>query len=141
MKCPKCHSEEKVKDGLVKEKQRYKCKQCAYRYTIELSNDIHPFYKRLALVLYIQGLRYRRIGRIMGVSNVTILNWIKNFEIKKDDLNPKGSMIKEIDIKEMHIYIDSNKTKNGCGSMLINFNEDGYDLYLAIEKPMSIEKS
>ena len=35
MNCPKCKSEKKVKDGIVKNKQRYKCKGCNYHFTVE----------------------------------------------------------------------------------------------------------
>ena len=141
MKCPKCKSQERVKDGFVKGKQRYKCQKCAYRYTVEFNTAVQPFCKRLALVLYIEGLGFRKIGRILGVSDVSVLNWIKAFGIKTGDRSDKGSMIKEVEIDEMHIYLDSNKTKNGCGSLLISWDEDGYNLYLATKRPINSEKN
>lgn len=140
MKCPKCKSQERVKDGFVKGKQWYKCKKCAYRYTIEFPTGIQPFYKRLALVLYIEGMGFRKIGRILGVSNVAVLNWIKAFGINSDNISSKGSIIKKLELEEMHIYFDSNKIKNGCGSLLINWDEDGYNLYLALKRPISDKK-
>ena len=60
--CPKCHSEDCTKDGIVKGKQRYKCKSCGYRHTVShrgISLDI----KRQALELYLEGLGFRSIGR------------------------------------------------------------------------------
>lgn len=140
MKCPKCKSEEKVKDGTVKGKQRYKCKRCAHRYTVEFKDGIQSFYKRLALVLYIEGMGFREISRILGVSNVTVLNWIKALGINSGNLSDKRSLIKEVRLEEMHIYLDSNKTKNACGSLLITWEEEEYNLYLAVEKPISSEK-
>ena len=140
MKCPKCKSEEKVKDGTVKGKQQYKCKGCAHRYTVELKDGIQPFYKRLALVLYIEGMGFREIGRILGVSNVTVLNWIKGLGINSGDLGDKRSLIKEVGLNEMHIFLDSNKTKNGCGSLLITWDKEEYNLYLAVERSISSEK-
>ena len=140
MKCPKCNSEEKVKDGIVKGKQRYKCQKCGYHYTVEVNSGIQPFYKRLALALYVGGLRFRKIGRIIGVSDVAVLNWIKAFGIKSGDLSDKGSMINEVGIDELHTYLDSNKTKNGCGSLLISWDDDGYNLYLATKRTINAEK-
>ncbi len=32
--CPKCQNSESRKDGIVREKQRYLCKSCGYRYTV-----------------------------------------------------------------------------------------------------------
>ena len=34
MKCPKCQSESRVKNGIVRNLQRYKCKDCRYNYTV-----------------------------------------------------------------------------------------------------------
>lgn len=140
MKCPKCKSEEKVKDGIVKGKQRYKCKKCAYRYTVEFYGGMVPFYKRLALLLFIEGIGFRKISRILGVSNVAVLNWIKAFGISSGNLSGKDAIIKELEIEEMHIYLDSNKMKNGCGSLLISWDENEYNLYLAIKRPISSKK-
>ena len=35
--------------------------------------------KKLALQLYLVGFGFRSIGRVLGVSNVTVLNWIRAF--------------------------------------------------------------
>ena len=34
MQCPKCKTEQYVKHGIVKGKQRYQCKSCKYTYTV-----------------------------------------------------------------------------------------------------------
>jgi len=64
MDCPKCQNHKSVKDGIVKGKQRYKCKSCNYRYTVELKSTAKPKNtKRQALELYLEGLGFRSIGR------------------------------------------------------------------------------
>ena len=35
MKCPKCKSENKVKNGIIKQVQGYKCKDCGCNYAID----------------------------------------------------------------------------------------------------------
>ncbi|MEE9354328.1 MAG: hypothetical protein V3U75_01940 [Methylococcaceae bacterium] len=50
--CPKCHSADCTKDGIVKEKQRYKCKSCGYRHTVS-HQGLRPDIKRQALELHI----------------------------------------------------------------------------------------
>jgi len=42
MDCPKCKSSLKTKDGIVRNKQRYKCKDCSYRYTVVAKSDVKP---------------------------------------------------------------------------------------------------
>ena len=41
-KCPKCGKKEKVKNGFMKGKQRYKCKHCGCNYTG--SRNSYPVY-------------------------------------------------------------------------------------------------
>ena len=78
MKCPKCNSENQVKDGIVKKRQRYLCKDCNYRFTVE--NRGKPIeIKRAALFLYLEGLGFRSIERFLKVSNVSVMKWIKSF--------------------------------------------------------------
>lgn len=134
MNCPKCKSTKYVKNGMVKDRQRYKCKQCSYSYTVEYKAGIKPEYKRLALMMYLEGMGFRSIGRIIGVSNVAILNWVKSFEIKAGELPVKGPPVKEVELDEMHTYIGSKKTKNGYGWLLIRWDENGYNTFVATER-------
>ena len=134
MNCPKCKSENHVKNGIVSGRQRYKCKKCSLNYTVECKAGIKPEYKRLALMMYLEGMGLRSIGRIIGVSDVAVLKWIKNFGIKAGDLPIKGSPVKEVEIDEMHTYIGSKKTRNGFGWLLIRWDENGYNSYVASER-------
>lgn len=61
--CPHCFKANLVKNGIVNKRQRYKCKLCNYTFTrikkCGYSRDI----KKEALILYLQGMGYREIGR------------------------------------------------------------------------------
>ena|ERR1700722_2047628 len=133
MKCPKCQSENYVKDGVVKGKQRYQCKHCSFRFTVEYKAGITPYMKRLALMLYLEGLGFRSIGRILGVSDVAVLKWIKIFGLKAGHLPEIKQDIEQVEIDEMHSYVGSKKTKNGSGLLLISWEEGGYKVLLATE--------
>ena len=105
--CPKCKSKNIRKDGIVKQKQRYLCKECQYHFTVEEVGK--PFkLKRDALVLYLEGLGFRSIGRFLGVSHVNVFNWIKKFRKKLDEIRSSDD-IKVVEIDEMHTYIGSKK--------------------------------
>jgi transposase len=116
--CPKCQSKNFRKDGIVKSKQRYLCKDCKHRFTvwqIGKPNDV----KRNALILYLEGLGFRSIGRYLNVSHVSVFNWIKSFGEKIDEFrNPDDIEVVELD--EMHTYIGSKKTTAGYGLLLID---------------------
>ena len=79
LNCPRCKSELKIKDGIVKCRQRYRCKSCDFRYTVEDRSNERNILKRAALDLYLEGLGFRSIGRILKVSHVSVYNWIRSF--------------------------------------------------------------
>jgi len=82
--CPKCQNNHIIKSGIVKGKQRYLCKKCTYYFTVnKLGKKIDSYYVTKALQLYLEGLSFREIERIIGVSHVTVSNWVKEYKIKK----------------------------------------------------------
>mgnify|MGYP003527673582 FL=1 len=84
--CPKCQNNQIVKSGIVKNRQRYLCKSCNYFFSVnKLGKKIDDYYVTKALQLYLEGLSFREIERIIGVSHVSISNWVKEFKIKKPE--------------------------------------------------------
>jgi len=83
-KCPKCHSENFVKSGIIKDRQRFKCKSCNYYFTVQkLGKRIEGEYVIKALQLYLEGISFREIERVLGVSHVSVMNWVKTYNIKR----------------------------------------------------------
>ena len=120
MRCPKCNSDQKIKNGIHLKKQRYRCKECKYNYTREGFRGIGLDEKIKALKLYREGLGFRSIARVLGVSNVSVLRWIRNFgrDIKKQVLSKIPDDLREIEIVEMdemwHFTLKKNE-KYGFG--------------------------
>lgn len=90
--CPKCKSNEIIKSGIRKtsfgEAQRYKCKSCDYRFTIDkgfsgMKNE--PKAITLSMDLYFKGVSYRKICDHLKqfynleVSQTTPLRWIQKY--------------------------------------------------------------
>jgi transposase-like protein len=91
MNCPKCSSKQRVKSGKIKGRQRYKCKECGCHYSVELKSTAKSkAMKKQALYLYFEGLGFRSIGRFLGVSNVSVLNWIRSFGSEVQELNSES---------------------------------------------------
>ncbi|WP_209331071.1 IS1/IS1595 family N-terminal zinc-binding domain-containing protein [Lunatimonas salinarum] len=81
--CPKCDSSKAVKSGIINGKQRFRCKNCGYHFTVQkLGKAIDKYYVVKALQLYIEGVSYREIERILGVSHVSVMNWVRQYRIK-----------------------------------------------------------
>jgi len=134
MNCPKCKSDNKIKAGFIKAMQRYKCKECGYHFTVELKSTAKPMsMKKAALHLYLEGLGFRSIGRFLGVSNVSVLQWIRSFGKGIHDLHSESKEIEMVEVDEMHSYIGSKKTTVGYGLLLIDVGGDLSTSLLATE--------
>jgi transposase-like protein len=117
--CPKCSSSCSIKSGKINNTQRYKCKSCSYHYTVLCrSSSGTKEQKRQALELYLEGLGFRSIGRVLRFSHVAVFNWIKEFGKKLETLKSDGQ-IKIVEMDEMHSYISNKKITAGSGLLLI----------------------
>lgn len=140
MDCPKCNSFSNKKNGIINGRQRYKCHDCGYNYTVELKSTAFPrSVKRQALQLYLEGLGFRSIGRYLGVSHVSVQKWIKKFGQELEDLKSENE-IGVVDLDEMHTYINQKKITAGSGLLLIELGKDSSTALLGTEEP-KLEKS
>ncbi|MDR2408782.1 MAG: hypothetical protein LBE13_11815 [Bacteroidales bacterium] len=77
MNCPRYGNINRCKDGVVKDSQRYKCEDCKNHYTVEQkSNEKSRQTKRLAIEMYLEGMGFRAIGRVLKISHVTVIIYI-----------------------------------------------------------------
>jgi len=83
-----------VKSGIIRDRQRFKCKSCSYYFSVDkLGKQIDNYTVIKALQLYIEGVSYREIERLLGISHVSVMNWVKKYNIKTRQ-----------DIEELIIY-------------------------------------
>ena len=80
-KCIKCASTASVKNGFVNGWQRYKCKNCGYQYTKQSPRRQSVSNLILASSLYSFGVSKREIARLLGVTPMTVVRWIKKYHI------------------------------------------------------------
>ena len=119
LNCPRCLSAARVKSGVLNGRQRYKCKACRYLYTVAHKSDISTAaQRRMAVTLYLEGLGFRSIGRILGFSHVAIYQWIK--ALGKEVVQIKRSAAHIVEMDELHSYVGHKKTIVGSGLLLID---------------------
>jgi len=116
-RCPKCKSEQFTKYGSVKGKQRYKCKDCDCQFTRFDKKGFSSEIKRFALKLYLEGLGFRAIGRLLKVSNVSILNWIREFAKELPPAKSPPAEVSVLNIDEMWHYIGVKKKTIGLHTL------------------------
>ena len=135
MKCPKCGKEESVKAGFNNRKQRYKCKNCGCYYTKSYKAGYHPDIKRQAIKLYLEGVGFRQIERIMCISNVTVLYWVRDLAKRLKEYvaqNRKPRKVDIIELDELYTYVKKNPTMFGSGLQLIGIPKKYWDTILAL---------
>ena len=105
-----------IKNGLMQGHQRYKCKGCGFSFTKGYRGKPNEL-KQQALKLYLEGMGFRAIGRVLEVSNVTILNWVRAYGQKAEQLldSQANQQIKTAELDELHTYIGRKKTTAGSG--------------------------
>ena len=143
MYCPKCLSEKFVKSGFTKGKQRYKCQKCGCNFTQSHKRGASLETKLSALNLYLEGMGFRAIGRLMRVNNVTVLNWIRTLgqSVKTYVQTHMPDDIREIEIVEIdemwHFTVKKNEN-SGCGLLSIDIAKKFLDFQSEVEvkKPL-----
>ncbi len=104
MNCPNCKCSSYNKDGIANGRQRFLCKKCSFRYTVEKKSDVKlPEIKRLALEMYLEGLGFRAIGRVLKISYGTVYQWVKEWR-SKVELPKSEKSIAVMGLEEMYTY-------------------------------------
>lgn len=124
MNCPSCGSEKRIKSGVVNDRQRYKCKACSYYYTVQkMGKTIDVYYVVKALQLYLEGLSYREIERILGVSHVSVINWVKKYNIRRprhDEYHPTYKILTK---DELSSYFSNVSNVKGSGTIVTELGD------------------
>ena len=120
MKCPKCGSSEWCKAGIAWGKQRYQCKQCPCKYTRSTPKGKGPAVQKVAYQLYLSGISMNRIGKLLGVSTVSILNWIRKFgEASQEKAKPEVGSATVVELDELCTFLGEKNVKFGYGLLFV----------------------
>ncbi len=117
--CPRCHSQSVIKSGILNDKQRFKCKGCNYFFTVDkIGKQIDEYYVIKALQLYLDGISLREIERLLGVSHVSVMNWIKKYGIKRPSERAYHPTYKILNHHELIAYISQKENTGGYGMII-----------------------
>ena len=130
IRCPKCQSSACIKDGIIHEKQRFKCKECSYHYTV-LHRGLSLEIRRQALQLYLAGLGFRSIGRLLKCSHVTIAQWI-NEHGDTIKIIRASSEISFVKTKDLHNFIDNKNHVKNSSALVFDMQNESTSLCIPI---------
>jgi len=111
--CKNCGSEKTVKNGIVREKQRYKCKDCGYNFVVRdgRTNEKIVAQKAMCVILYSIGKgSYSMLAKIFDMWSSLVYRWIREAGGKLPDQEISGE-IRHMEFDEMWHFVGSKKTK------------------------------
>ncbi|HAA14690.1 MAG TPA: hypothetical protein DCE41_24585 [Cytophagales bacterium] len=122
--CPRCESQQVIKSGIVNDRQRFKCKKCQYYFTVnKLGKQIDTYYVTKALQLYLEGVSYREIERILGVSHVSVMNWVKKYKVKAPENHDYRPTYKVLNHNELGEFFANRSNLSGAGMMITELGD------------------
>ncbi|MBO0358970.1 IS1 family transposase [Hymenobacter sp. BT186] len=122
--CPKCETKDATKSGIVGGRQRYKCKNCGYHFSVaKVGKEINSYYVIKALQLYVEGISYREIERLLGVSHVSVMNWVKKYGMKAPRQTEYHPTYKILNQKELAEYFQNPENLKDAGLMVTELGD------------------
>ena len=117
LRCKRCGAEEHIRNGLMRGKQRYRCKACGLNFTDTPPRGMPLAMKVSAVLLYVSGLSMNRTAKLLGVSTPTVMAWIERFaEVYAQKPEPKGRAV-VVELDEMWHFLKKSRTSSGSGKL------------------------
>ena len=117
LRCKGCGSEGHVRNGLMRGKQRYRCKACGLNFTDTPPRGMPLRVKVTAVLLYLSGLSMNRTAKLLGVSTPSVMTWIEQFaEVYAQKPEPEGRAF-VVELDEMWHFLKKRPTNSGSGKL------------------------
>jgi transposase-like protein len=87
-----------------------RCQACRHCYTpvakpLGYAEEI----RRQALKMYVDGLNFRRIGRLLGVHHQTVINWVNAAAAHVLDTPPCPAQVETVERDELYTFVQTKK--------------------------------
>ena len=115
--CPFCKSSEKqIKSGKNRcGSQRFLCQECGKTYTpVPKQQGYGEEVREKAVRMYVEGINFRRIGRLLGVNHQSVVNWVNKHHLKvsgKAEQKISQTTAETIEMDELWTFVGEKKTK------------------------------
>jgi transposase len=76
-----------------------------------------------ALQLHIEGISYREIERLLGVSHISVMNWVKKYNIKSPDNSDYRPTYKILTHNELIEFIQQPDNLKASGMILTELGD------------------
>src|SRR5215211_1145341 len=115
LRCKRCGSEDHVKNGLMRNKQRYLCKACGLNFTDTPARGKPLAMKVAAVLLSVSGPSMNRTAKLLRVSTSTVQAWLEQFAAAyAQKPEPEGRAV-VIALDEMWHFLKKSPSRSGSG--------------------------
>jgi transposase-like protein len=134
--CKRCGADDYVKNGTVHNLQRFRCRSCGCNFTMTPPRGKPPAMKALALLLYAMGsMSFCAIARILGVSDVAVLNWVRD-EARQIPEPSTNAEVVVVTLDEMWHFVKQKLVNCGFGEpMTLLIGEPSPGFLVAVMTP------
>ena len=117
MKCLKCGSKYIRKNGIKQGKQNHICAECSRQFInpSEQTKALPETTKQTYLKMYLNGMGFRAIERIVGVQHTTVIDWVRQKGKKLPDSIASENVPDVGKLDELETFVGSKKVRYGCG--------------------------
>lgn len=130
--CKQCGSTYFVKNGFVRERQRYRCKKCGCNFTATPKRGRPIGIKALAVLLYRSGkISFRKLGKLLGISAVSAHKWVRQAsEASRSEIMEE---IEEMEVDDLCHFLYAKRISIGLEKpMLVTHGVVSPELWLAV---------
>ena len=118
--CPLCHSTHRqIKNGhTISGSPLMRCVACRKTYNIAPQKQGYPdSLRQSAVKMYVDGLNFRRIGRLLGVNHQTVVNWVNAYHRSlppKPTCPPPDTRADVIEMDELFTFVGQKTHRLHC---------------------------
>lgn len=114
MRCGHCEGEDVIKRGLKNGYQRFVCRRCGH-YGTDKQPKFTAQTRAMAIEMYMNSMGIRAIGRVLGASPASVLNWIRKehaaMQHKLAQAAPTDTGVPDvIEMDEIYTYVQKNSS-------------------------------
>ena len=141
MKCLKCGSAERRKNGYYEGRQKWQCKECGHTSCRAAPRGAPIEIIRLALTLTLEGIGFNATARILTsfgykCTENAVIGWVRKFGSKAHALDAATRpTVRYVQIDEVFSYVKKRATSDSCGWLLMVVPEGESPRELVIVPP------
>jgi len=123
MQCPECGGQHIHKNGHRRGKQNHICVTCGRQFLeAYFSRGYSDWTKRLCLRMYVNGMGFHGIERVIGVAHTTVINWVQQVGALLPDAYDPDDIPQVGELDELETFVGQKRNKVWIWTVVDHFH-------------------